>query len=108
MCSIDESCKRIRKTKPSIAIPYIHPNREHLDERAIYGFIIYLVCFPAFGLYVIWAYIPHEWLNLIGITYLPSKYLLVLRNENFVLHFIFWKLTQRNQDMLLRHPLLAS
>uniref|UniRef100_A0A3Q0KRS8 Putative phosphatidylinositol N-acetylglucosaminyltransferase subunit P n=1 Tax=Schistosoma mansoni TaxID=6183 RepID=A0A3Q0KRS8_SCHMA len=74
MCSIDESCKRIRKTKPSIAIPYIHPNREHLDERAIYGFIIYLVCFPAFGLYVIWAYIPHEWLNLIGITYLPSKH----------------------------------
>ncbi|CAH8441181.1 unnamed protein product [Schistosoma curassoni] len=74
MCSIDGSYKHIRKTKPSIAIPYIHPNREHLDERAIYGFIIYLVCFPAFVLYVIWAYIPHEWLNLIGITYLPNKH----------------------------------
>ncbi|CAH8435351.1 unnamed protein product [Schistosoma turkestanicum] len=74
MCSNDGSYKHIPKTKPSIAIPYIHPNREHLDQRAIYGFIIHLVCFPVFVLYVIWAYIPHEWLNLIGITYLPSRH----------------------------------
>nr|AAX30673.1 SJCHGC06787 protein [Schistosoma japonicum] len=38
----------MHKIRPSITVPYIHPNRDHLDQRAIYGFIIYLACFPAF------------------------------------------------------------
>ncbi|CAH8824660.1 unnamed protein product [Trichobilharzia szidati] len=63
-----------KKMKSPIEIPYVHSKRDQLDQRAIYGFIIYLACFPAFLLYVIWAYIPHEWLNSIGITYLPNKH----------------------------------
>ncbi|CAH8435501.1 unnamed protein product [Heterobilharzia americana] len=68
------SQKYISREKSSIETPYIHSDRGHLDQRAIYGFIVYIACFPVFVLYVIWAYVPHEWLNSIGITYLPSKY----------------------------------
>lgn len=48
--------------------------RHRPNNNAIYGFVIYVVCFPLFATYLIWAYIPHEWLHELGLTYLPNRH----------------------------------
>lgn len=42
--------------------------------RAVYGFVLYLAAYVGFVVYVIWAYVPDEWLEAVGITYFPQKY----------------------------------
>ncbi|XP_053658955.1 uncharacterized protein LOC128708023 [Anopheles marshallii] len=42
--------------------------------RAIYGFVLYLLFKTLFLLYILWAYIPTAWFELVGLTYLPDKY----------------------------------
>ncbi|KAI8087790.1 PIG-P-domain-containing protein [Gilbertella persicaria] len=39
-----------------------------------YGFVMYLSSFVAFGIYLIWAYVPDQILHRLGITYYPSRY----------------------------------
>lgn len=43
-------------------------------SRSIYGFVIYLIFTCLFLFYVLWAFIPSEYFELLGITDLPDKY----------------------------------
>ncbi|XP_065061248.1 phosphatidylinositol N-acetylglucosaminyltransferase subunit P-like [Rhopilema esculentum] len=42
-------------------------------ERAIHGFVLYLLTYVAFGFYLLWALVPDNVLHEIGITYLPQR-----------------------------------
>ncbi|CAF0780206.1 unnamed protein product [Didymodactylos carnosus] len=53
---------------PSVPSPLPKP------ERAIIGFFLYVASLFLFVVYVLWAYIPNQWLDYIGITYYPHKY----------------------------------
>ena len=55
-------------------VPEQH-NPSPTPERAVYGFILYLLATAGFGLYLIWLIFPEDILNLIGIgQFLPQKY----------------------------------
>lgn len=43
-------------------------------SRANYGFALYLASYTAFGLYVVWFFVPDHILESIGFTFLPQKY----------------------------------
>ncbi|KAI8890759.1 PIG-P-domain-containing protein, partial [Backusella circina FSU 941] len=51
---------------PPVAITNKTPSYEY------YGFVMYLISFVAFGIYLIWAYVPDEILHSLGITYYPN------------------------------------
>ena len=79
-------------------------------ERAIYGFVLYVATYMLFGkkrfinvnttnccidwvtcnnyallgLYISWAYLPESWLTMLGITYLPQRFVDTLI---FLLHY---------------------
>lgn len=42
--------------------------------RAFYGFAIYLIGWALIVLYLCWAFVPHAYLEEIGITYIPQPY----------------------------------
>lgn len=51
------------------------PNPSPTPERAVYGFILYILATSSFGLYLMWLFLPEEILNFIGIgEFLPQKY----------------------------------
>lgn len=65
-------------------------------SRGIYGFVIYLLFKTLFVLYVLWAFIPHEFYEkYLGITELPNKYfalfipILVLTATTFFAFFVY-------------------
>ncbi|CAF0872204.1 unnamed protein product [Rotaria sordida] len=43
-------------------------------ERAIIGFFLYVASIFTFIIYLLWAYLPNNWFENIGITYYPHKY----------------------------------
>ncbi|KAJ8931319.1 hypothetical protein NQ314_015781 [Rhamnusium bicolor] len=43
-------------------------------SRAVYGFVLYLSFQIFFIIYLIWALVPEEYFELIGITFLPQRY----------------------------------
>ncbi|VDK40332.1 unnamed protein product [Taenia asiatica] len=45
-----------------------------LTERGIQGFVTYISSWSLFGIYLIWAYVPHQYLHSLGMTYLPSRW----------------------------------
>ena len=69
---------------PDTPSPAPHP------ERAVIGFFLYVTSIFAFGrpsidltvlrrfnvhigIYVLWAYLPNDWFEKIGVTYYPHK-----------------------------------
>nr|CDS31139.1 phosphatidylinositol [Hymenolepis microstoma] len=69
MPTLPVQMKRYRFTLPkSVNTP------APLTERGIQGFVTYVASWLIFFLYLIWAYVPHEYLHAIGITYLPSRW----------------------------------
>ncbi|CAB3411274.1 unnamed protein product [Caenorhabditis bovis] len=50
-----------------IHLPGPHP------ARGIYGFALYITAWCGLVIYVLWAVLPVQFLNRLGITYFPSK-----------------------------------
>jgi phosphatidylinositol glycan class P protein len=44
------------------------------ERRAIYGFFLLILSIIFLILFILLSYLPIEWLNQIGLTYLPQKY----------------------------------
>lgn len=43
-------------------------------ERAVYGFVLYLLSTASFAIYLVWLIVPEEILQSVGINFLPQKY----------------------------------
>jgi len=43
-------------------------------ERAVYGFVVYLLTTGAFLSYILWLVVPNDIFESFGITFLPQKY----------------------------------
>ena len=43
-------------------------------SRAVYGFVAYQVTYILLVVYLIWAFVPDQYLQGVGITYIPQKY----------------------------------
>lgn len=43
-------------------------------ERAVYGFVVYLLSTGAFLCYILWLIVPEDIFQSLGITFLPQKY----------------------------------
>lgn len=44
------------------------------NSTEVYGFVLWISTFVAFGGFLLWAYMPESWLIDLGVTYYPSKY----------------------------------
>ena len=51
-----------------------HQTPAPMPGRSYYGFLLYIFGWTGIVIYLIWALVPHYYLNQIGITYLPQQY----------------------------------
>ncbi|OQV21474.1 GPI inositol-deacylase [Hypsibius exemplaris] len=51
-----------------------HPSPAPSPERAIYGFALFLASIAAALIYLVWIFVPPEYLEEIGIDFLPNQY----------------------------------
>ncbi|XP_065186788.1 phosphatidylinositol N-acetylglucosaminyltransferase subunit P-like [Sycon ciliatum] len=58
-------------------------------SRAMYGFALYILSAVVFGVYLVWAYVPSDWLRSVGIVYFPQKYWAVAAPIYFASLFLF-------------------
>jgi phosphatidylinositol glycan class P protein len=71
------------------------PSPAPTPNRAIYGFVIYLLFTTIFIMFVLWAFTPTPVLLYLGLTYLPDKYfalyipILVLTATTLFAFFIY-------------------
>jgi hypothetical protein len=49
---------------------------ESLSPKEIYGLIAVLGTYLAFGIYLIWALCPPSWLDAVGWTWYPSRFVI--------------------------------
>ena len=55
-------------------LPVEPTQNEELSSKEIYGLIAVLGTYLAFGIYLFWALCPPAWLDAIGWTWYPSRY----------------------------------
>ena len=55
-------------------LPLETQQNEELSSKEIYGLIAVLGTYLAFGIYLIWALCPPHWLDAVGWTWYPSRY----------------------------------
>ena len=60
------------------SVPETYKTPDHspspTPERAVYGFVVYLLSTAAFLSYILWLIIPNDVFESVGITFLPQKY----------------------------------
>lgn len=72
-------------------------------ERAVYGFILYLLATAGFGLYLTWLLLPEDVLDFFGVgSFLPQKYWAVALPIYFsVAFFLFVFIVYPSLGMLI-------
>ncbi|KAK2181626.1 hypothetical protein NP493_389g03047 [Ridgeia piscesae] len=73
--------------------------------RAIYGFVLYLGAFVGLGLFLIWAYVPDEWLHAVGLNYWPQKYWAVAAPTYLCMTIVFLVVFYVAYNFMLTPPL---
>lgn len=52
-----------------------HESSSHPQSpSSVYGFVVWMFSFVAFGMYLLWAFVPDRVLKEMGFFYLPNKY----------------------------------
>lgn len=83
---------------PKIEVPilqnrdrFINPQSAKKEANAeVYGFVGWVTSFFAFGLYLMWAYLPDHILHELGVSYYPDKYVSHVLNYLYNSDFDFY------------------
>jgi len=68
--------------------------KTHISMIELYGFVSWNLSAFVFILYLLWAFVPNEYLNEFGIYYIPDKYYAIaiplwLSVSLFTVHFLY-------------------
>lgn len=78
------------------------PKRSFKD---IYGFVGWISSFVAYGLFVVWAFVPEEALHSVGITYYPHKYWSLAVPSWLGVTVVFCSLSYTAVNLIISEPL---